>query len=447
MEIAPKVVIVGGGYGGVAAAARLEVKLGAHGADVTMVSSSRYLLMTPMLSLSASGIINPRHALFPLKSLLSSTDVFIGEATRLDLSRKVLEVQTDAREAQLLRWDRLILAPGCVTRFASEPGPAELSIGTKDLKDANAIGDHILAQLALAEAATDGAERRARLTFVVVGAGYSGTEFTAQMQAVTRRAIAHYPSLDEQDMRWILIHRSQTVMPGMTAELAQSALQLLRRRGVQVLLGTTIVAGGPGVIRLSTGERVQTETLIWSAGTRPRRWVRDTGLPLDRSGRIVVNDRLEVVGHPGVFAVGDAACVPDAFRDGEPAPQTATHAKAQGMSAADNLAASLDRGDARTHQYKDHTLVVNLGDHRGLGLIGGLPLRGTTGWIAAFLHRLAALPKGAQRRRIALEWLKNSAVRSSLLSASAAELTRSAVIPMSDPEGFDWGLDVPTNAA
>jgi NADH dehydrogenase len=407
MSAAREVVIVGGGYGGVAAAARLERRLPSGAARLTMVSAADSLLMTPMLSLSAAGIIHPGDADFPLRELLPRTHLVIGTALAVDLRAHTLHVQSGTGQARTLGWNRLLLAPGSVTRSSTTPGVAELSLGAKTLQDAVAIRDHVLRQIDLAASASHPAERQRRLTFVVVGAGYSGTEFTAQMHAMTRRAIAQHPDLMVEELRWVLVHRSPRVLSQFPDQLGAQAARVLLRRGIDVHLQTIVTAMAPGQVCLSDGQRIATHTVIWTAGIEPPRWVSEIGLPTDEQGRILVDDQLAVPGHPDVFAVGDAARVPDRTADGHPAPPAATHARSQGRTAADNIAASFGYGAPRHHLHRDRSHVLNLGDRQGLGRIRGLPVTGTLGWLATYSHRLSALPGGTQRRRLARNWAKS----------------------------------------
>jgi NADH dehydrogenase len=399
-----QVVIVGGGYGGVAAASRLERRLPPDQVDVTLVSSSQSLLLTPLLSLSASGITDPKNAAVPLQQLLDGTRIVQGSVSAVDLATGELKSTSPSGFVRTLHWDRLLLAPGSVTRPSIAPGAARMAFGAKTLADAVALRNHVVQQLSIAAAAGSVAERQRRLTFVVVGAGYSGTEFVAQMQAMTKRAIVDFPELSVDDLRWVLVHRSSRVLSQLPERLAVEALNVLRRRGVEVRLGMTVADASPGAVRLSNGEVLASDTLIWTAGIRAQQWVNELNLPLDDQGRIVVDHRLAVLGHPRVFAVGDAARVPDLAGEGRPAPPTATHAKSQGRTAADNIAASLGFGHVRAHSHRDRNLVVNLGDRRGLAQLSGLSVTGPAGWMAAYSHRVAALPSGSRRRRVALDW-------------------------------------------
>jgi NADH dehydrogenase len=194
------------------------------------------------------------------------------------------------------------------------------------------LRDHVLQQLELADASDDPDERQARCTFVVVGAGYVGTEFTAQMQHFTRKALLNYPRLEPRDLRWMLLDKSPRVLPELGERLGETALGLLRRRGVEIRLQTTVVEANEESLSLSDGTSVPTRTLVWCAGVAASPLVATLGLPLEK-GRLVVSERLTVPGRPDVFALGDSAAVPDLTRPGEVTPPTAQHATRQGKTA------------------------------------------------------------------------------------------------------------------
>jgi NADH dehydrogenase len=262
-------------------------------------------------------------------------------------------------------------------------------------------------QLELAEAATEIADRRRHATFVVAGAGYAGTEVTAELHAATIAALRFHPRVRETGIRWLLVQRSDRVLPQLGQRLGEHALRLLRRRGVDVRLDTTIEAAGPGWVRLSRGEVVPTETLVWTAGVLPSPWASRLGLPVDRHGRIIVDESLCVPGFSGVYALGDAARVPQhGERDGY-APPTATHATRQAMVCAENIAGSFGNGGVRVHRHHDRSLFVNLGRRHGVASLAGVPLHGLLGWAATVTHRVTTLPAGS-RRRVAFDWVARS---------------------------------------
>ncbi len=400
------IVIVGGGFGGAAVAGRLERLLPAS-ATISVVNPTTSQLFSPLLSVATAGLVEPRHAVIPLRRLLRRSIVVRGTAGDVDVAARTIDIHLRSGGTKRLHWDRLVLAPGSIVRPSAAPGVAAHSRGLKSLGDAIALRTHVAEQLELAEAATELADRRRHATFVVAGAGYAGTEVTAELQAATIAALRFHPRVRETGIRWLLVQRSDRVLPQLGERLGAHALRLLRTRGVDVRLETTIEAAGPGWVRLSRGEIVPTETLVWTAGVLANPWASRLGFPVDRHGRIIVNESLSVPGFPGVYALGDAARVPQHGERNGYAPPTATHARRQAVVCAENIAESFGNGGVRTHRHHDRSLFVNLGRRHAVASLSGLPLHGLLGWVATVTHRVSTLPVGS-RRRVAFDWVARS---------------------------------------
>src|SRR5215213_2459906 len=329
----PRVVVVGSGFAGFTCIRELEKRLGPEDAELILVSPTDYLLYSPLLPEVAAGAMDPRHIVVPLHGALKRARVVLGYATGVDLDMRTCTVSPPNAPERVLEWDRLVLAPGAVTRSFPIPGLAERARGFKTLAKALYLRDHVLQQLELANASNDPDERRARCTFVVVGAGYSGTECAAQMQLFTKGALANYPGLEPGELRWMLLDLAPRVLPELGEHLGEVSLGLLRRRGVEIRLQTSIEKANEESLKLSDGTTVPTHTLVWCAGVAASPLVATLGLSLER-GRLVVNERLFVAGRPDVFALGDCAAVPDLARPGKVTPPTAQHALRQGRTAA-----------------------------------------------------------------------------------------------------------------
>ena len=312
------------------------------------------------------------------------------------------------------------------------------------------LRDHVLQQLELADASDDPDERRACSTFVVVGAGYVGTEFTAQMQHFTRNALLNYPRLEPRDLRWMLLDRSPRVLPELGERLGETALGLLRRRGVELRLQTTVVEANEEGLRLSDGTIVPTRTLVWCAGVAASPLVATLGLPLEK-GRLVVSERLTVPGRPDVFALGDSAAVPDLTRPGEVTPPTAQHATRQGKTAARNVAASLGHGTSRPYRHSDLGLVADLGGKEAVAKPLGVEMSGIAAKAVTLAYHLYALPSTPHRLRVGLDWalaavLPRPLVQLGLIQeedASLAVAERTGIyatppVPLEE-EGSAWG--------
>jgi NADH:ubiquinone reductase (H+-translocating) len=409
----PTVLVVGSGFAGFHCMRRLEKLLPADAADLVLASSADYLLYSPLLPNVASGVVEPRHIAVGLHAALRRAKVALGHVVAVDIAGHSATLRRADGSTVELAWDRLVLAPGGVTRTFDIPGVAEHGLGLKTLAEAAFLRDHVLRELENADAADDPDRRRACCTFVVVGAGYSGTETAAQMQLVTTRAAAYYPRLRPEHMRWVLVDLAPRVLPELGRRLGDKAMEVLRGRGVEVRLGTTVEEATGDAVRLSDGETIPTHTLVWCTGVTPSPLIETLGLPTER-GRLKVGANLQVPDAPDVFAFGDAAAVPDLTRPGKLTGQTAQHAQRQGRTAARNVAASLGVGRAVDYRHHDLGFVVDLGGFEAVASPLGLALGGLPGLVVTRGYHVLALPSPGNRIRVSLDWLLDWATRPQL---------------------------------
>ncbi len=399
-----RVLVVGGGFGGMYAARHLEKQLPAGVADIVLVNPENFMLYTPLLPEAASGTIEPRHVVVPLRRVLRRTRLIVGRAVSIDVDQHTCTVDPPEGEDRTLSWDRLVLAPGSVSRILPIPGLAEHARGFKTLPEGIYLRNHVLQQLELADAGDDADDRRKRCTFVVVGAGYAGTELVAELQSLTTRALKAYPGLRPRDIRWILVDVAPQIMPELGKDLGRVALRTLRERGVEVRLETQVKEVGPDWVRLSDGDEIPTRTFVWTAGVAPHPMVARLGLRVDDKGRLLVDECLRVFGREDVFALGDTALVPDKGTPRGFAPPTAQHALREAKACAANVAASLGEAEPRPFRYRGLGLLVNLGEYKGVGRALGIPLTGFLGWFVTRTYHLAAMPTWGRRFRVALDW-------------------------------------------
>ena len=398
------VVIAGGGFGGLYAARRLERRLPRHSARITLVSDVNFLLYTPLLPGACAGSLEPRHVVVPLREELDWTDVRLARVTGADPAVNELHVTTLDGRDEVMRYDHLVVALGSVSRLLPVPGLAEHAVGFKTLPDAVALRNRAILHLEIAESIDDPELRRSYLTFVFVGAGYAGLEGIAELQDYVADLIDRYPRCRLDGTRWILVEAEDRVMQEIPAGLAEFATRELRGRGIEVRTGTRLDEVSEDTAVLSTGERVPTRTVCWTAGVMPAPVVGKLGLPLGDDGRIQADARMRVAGRENVWAIGDAAAVPDPAGKGKPSPPTAQHGLRQGRVVADNVAASIAGRPLRKFRYRTLGVFVDMGQHQAVAIMLGIRLRGFPAWFAARTYHLMAMPGVGRRLRLMTDW-------------------------------------------
>jgi NADH:ubiquinone reductase (H+-translocating) len=403
-DLRRRVVIAGAGFAGFHAARRLA-RLARGKLDVVLVNPTNYFLYLPLLPEVAAGILDPRTVAVPLTGRRGVRPV-LGAVTDIDIAGRRLTVSDPEGNRRTLGYDQLVVTLGSVNKLLPIPGVADYAHGFRSLAEALYLRDHMLRQIALADLADDQAERDARCTFMVVGAGYTGTEVAASGQLLTQIAAGRRAGLAGQRVRWMLIDLAPRIMPELDPRLSASATKVLSARGVEIRTGTSVEHASADGVTLSDGDVVPTRSLIWCVGVRPDPMVARLGLPMQQ-GRITVDEYLTVPGHPEIHACGDAAAVPDLTRPGSITAMTAQHAVRQGNLVADNVAAGYGLGGRRTRRrpYRHHDLgfVVDLGGTQAaadpLGVrLGGLPAKAVTRG-----YHLVSMP--VNRTRIAADWV------------------------------------------
>jgi NADH dehydrogenase len=378
------VLVAGGGFAG-AYVARL---LGERGA--TIVSPENFMLFTPLLPEAASGTLEPRHTVVPLRAMCPNADLLLGSLSAVDLEARTATVETDAGR-QRVHWDELVLALGAVPRAV--PNGA---LSFKSLAEAIHLRNHVLRELEAADAELHDAAKRERLTFVFVGAGYAGVEALAELSDLTDDALRYYPGLRDVPRRWVLVDAAPKILPEIPSRLGEYAARELEARGVEIHVGTTLESFSEHDALLSDGTRIPTRTLVWTAGVLPHPLLRELGVPLDERGRVVVDELLRVRDH--VWALGDCALVPNTKAD-RPDPPTCQHALRQARRLAKNLG-----GDPQPYGYRMLGQVATLGRYKGIADVLGLRLRGFPGWFVTRSYHLYQLPLVSRKLRVVVDW-------------------------------------------
>jgi len=419
----PRIVIVGGGFAGYFAARRLCRKL-RNEAEVVLLNPYDYFLYLPLLPEVAGGILDPRQVAVSISATLPEVRLVRGSAVTVDTAvHSVAYVNAEGRSATL-DYDQVLLTTGSVNKLLPIPGVAQHAHGFRDLAEALFLRDHLTLQLELADSTDDPAERDARLTFVVVGAGYTGTEVAAQGALMTAELARNHPRLAGHNPRWLLIDTADRVLPGLAESLSRTADRVLRRRGVDIRTKTSVAEATDDAVRLSDGTVVPTRSLIWCVGVRPEPLVESLGLPTNR-GRLVVDEFLAVPGRPDLWACGDVAAVPDLTRPGEITAMTAQHAQRQGKCAADNIAATFGHGVRRPYKHHDLGFVVDLAGFQAAANPLQVPLSGILAKVVTRGYHLFSLP--GNRGRTAADWLTEA-----ILPRQAVQLglVRPADVPL-----------------
>jgi len=385
------VLVLGGGFAG-AYVARL---LGSRGA--TIVSLENFMLYTPLLPEAASGTIEPRHAVVPLRAMAPQAELLLGRAETIDLERRTATVDTDAGRLTV-GYEELVLALGAVPRTVPVPGLVEHGLSFKSLADAIDLRNHVLHELEAADAEDDPAEQARRLAFVFVGAGYAGVEALAELSDLLDDAARYYPRLRDVPRRWVLVDAAPKILPEIPHRLGEYAAQELSGRGVEIHVGTTLRSVTADEAVLGDGTAIPTRTLVWTAGVRPNPLLGELGLPLDERGRVEVDELLRVRGHEHLWALGDCARVPNT-RAELPDPPTCQHALRQARRLAKNLA-----GDPKPYGYRMLGQVATLGRYKGVADVLGLRLRGFPGWWVTRTYHLYQLPLWSRKLRVVTDW-------------------------------------------
>lgn len=399
---------MGGGFGGAFTARHLQERLAPRGRPggprVLLVAPENFLLFAPLLPEAAAGVVEPRHAVIPLREMLDRTKLLVGQVESIDLGERLATARDLTGTVHTIRWDHLVLSPGSVPSVVAVPGLVENAVGFKTLPDAIWLRNRVLRQLEAADATEDPLRRRELLTFTFVGGGYAGVEALAELQSLANDALPTYPGLSGNDLRWVLVEARDSLLPGLDPKLARYAEENLRKRGVEVLLDTRLESCVDSVVVL-TGHGVapyRSETIVWATGQRPSPLVSGLGLPTDEHGRLIVDDQLRAGGRSDVYALGDAAAVPDP--DGGVCPGTAQHAVRQAKVCAINVAAGLGIGEPTRFTYRNRGLAVTLGRNSGAAQVFRFTITGWPAWWAGRSYHLLMTPGLARKVRVASDW-------------------------------------------
>lgn len=415
-EVKTRVVILGGGFAGVTTAMNLEKELRDDPTvAITLVSETNALLFTPMLAEVAASSVEPTHISTPLRSSLHRTRVVRAQVCGIDFEKRAVKLR-DREET--LSFDHLVLALGAISSSPPGEGIAEQALEFKTLADAIRIRNHVIDAFDRADAETDAARRHALLTFVVAGGGFSGAELVGALNDFARGMLADYPNLSSDDLRVVLVHSRERILPELSLSLANYALERMQARGVTFELNARVSAARPGAVVLKRKEpetagavskpesaelEIATETLIWTAGATPCPLLKGLPVECDKRGAVLVDNMLAVTGHRGIWALGDCAVVPDA-KTGSACPPTAQFAIRQARTLARNIRESIKGQSLQPFHFESLGTLCVVGHHTACAEIKGFKFSGFFAWFLWRTLYLSKLPGLERKARVMGDW-------------------------------------------
>jgi NADH:ubiquinone reductase (H+-translocating) len=399
-----RVLIIGGGFGGTYTAMVLEKLLKKDpSVEVGLISKENYLVFQPMLPEVISGSIGIVDTIAPIRRLCAKTNLYTREVESIDLENKTVTTSAGFRPRPFeLEYDHLVIAVGNITSFAGQPGLAEHALPFKYVGDALVLRNHVIHALEEADVESDRELRRALLTFVVAGGGFSGVEAVAELNDFVRRVARSFRRINPNEIRVVLLHAGPLILPELPQSLAQFAQKLLQRRGVEIRLNTRLAGATAESALLDNDERIPTKTLVSTVPAAPNPLV--AGLPCKKErGRIVVNKHLEVIGYPGVWALGDCAWVVDQ-ETWQPCPPTAQHATRQAACVAKNLFATLRGTPKQSFSFQALGKLASLGHRSAVAEVFGFKISGFFAWLMWRSIYLMKLPGFDRKLRVSTDW-------------------------------------------
>ncbi len=405
-DIKTRVVILGGGFAGMATAERLEKKFGADpSVEITLVSETNALLFTPMLPEVAASSLEPTHISSPLRTSLHRTDVLRGRVTGIDVERRkvLLEPHAGSSGGEELTYDHLVLALGAVSNYHGQERLKKEAFDFKTLTDAIRIRNHVIDIFERADREPDPEIRRPLLTFVVAGGGFAGAELAGGLNDFVHGMLAEYPNVPEEEVRVMVLHSRDRILPELGEALADYALERMKARGVTFKLETRVADARPGVVTLDSEEEIPTETLVWTAGTQPNPLLGDLPVERDKRGAVVVDENLSVPDHEGLWAVGDCAAVTDA-KTGEQCPPTAQFALREAYALAYNIHAGVTGKRPKPFHFDGLGTLCVVGHHTACAEIKGVRFSGLLAWMLWRAVYLSKLPGLERKVRVFVDW-------------------------------------------
>ena len=400
----PHIVILGGGFAGIAVARRLEARLKPGEGRITLVSRENFSVFTPMLPEVSSGALDVRHVVTPIRSQLKRTRFILADVRALDVDAHTVRItHTLTGDEERLAYDHVVVAMGSATSTFDLPGVAERAFALKTLEDAGILRNRIVWLLELADSIADAAQRARLLTIVVVGGGFTGVEAAGEFVELFHSVVRYYPTIALSEIRLVLVEGGPVLLPGLPEKMGSYSERALRRRKVEIVLGDGVASANDDGLILQSGARIETATIVWSAGVTPTKAIAQTPLPRTKRGALTVGEDLRVAGFTNVWALGDCASIPNGA--GGTYPATAQHAIREGPVLAENIVATLRGKPLVPFRFRSLGMMASLGARKAVAQLPGDYV--LTGFLAWFLWRsyyLSRLPGLDRKLRVAFDW-------------------------------------------
>lgn len=433
--MAKKILIVGGGYAGFYTAWKLEKLLRSGEAEVTIVDPLPYMAYLPFLPEVAAGSIEPRHAVVARRRHLKKTANIAGKVTGISHATKSVTITPNVGEAYDFSYDHIVIATGSVSRTFPIAGIADNAIGMKTIEEAVAVRDRMVGNFERAASLPAGSAERARLlTVTVVGGGFAGIETVAELRSFATALLRRYPEITFDETKFHLVEAMGRIMPEVTEKLADWVVADQTRRGVEVHLNTQLQSAAGGNMELSTGEKYESDLIVWTAGVMPRPFLRGTDLPIGPRGHVIGSPALRITTEEGealegAWTAGDTSQTPDISSTPGPGGfcvPNAQHAVRQGRLLAKNIVADLRGEGVAEYNHKNQGAVAGLGVNNGVFKSGGggIALKGYVAWLAHRFYHGMAIPTWERKWRVFGGWVSHFFLSRDIVNIEATQQPR-----------------------
>ncbi|MEO8391366.1 MAG: NAD(P)/FAD-dependent oxidoreductase [Chloroflexota bacterium] len=404
VSIQQHVVILGGGFAGVSTAQHLERLLGdKRDVRITLVSQTNHLLFTPMLAEVTAGGVEAQHISPPLRAFFRRVQVIRGEPAAVNIAENTVTLKSSTHATQTLHYDHLVLALGATPQFFGNKNIETYAFTFKSLSDAIQIRNHVLEMLERADNEPNATRRKALLTFVVVGAGFAGSELIGGLNDFIRGSLWYYHHLRNEEISLILVHPGEHILPELSVELASYAQEKMEARGVTIWGSARVTDAAPSAVMIGD-KTVPTETLIWTAGNTPNPIIGTIGCEMDKRGAVITDDKLLAKAQTNVWAVGDCAVIPDVVT-GKNAPPTAQYALREAKTLAYNLNAVLHHREPKPFRHRSQGTLAVVGHQTACAEVFGMKFSGLFAWLMWRGIYLGKLPTLEKKVRVLLDWV------------------------------------------